>query len=352
MKKVKKRSAKRGLPPGTMVHVGTKDSGKTSLRLFTYDPDKWSEEVLSDMSTFEEAPPGTIRWLDIDGLNTDSILHQAGQRFDLHPLLLEDVLNTDHRPKVEEYQDALFVVAKMLSMDPETDTINVEHICFVLRKGLVISFQERPGDVLDPIRERIRQGTGRVRRAGADYLLYALLDVIVDNYFSIVEQLGDRIEQLERKILVRPGNADLFSIQEMRSQLIAIARHITPMRELAGRLNVLPSDLIDRSTRRYINDLQDHTVYIAETIGTFREMLTNLENSYHAMLNLRSGQVIKLLTIISTIFIPLTFIVGVYGMNFDHMPWLHSPFGFYGVVFFMLALCLGMLFWFRHKRWL
>jgi magnesium transporter len=352
MKKVKKRSAKRGMPPGTMIHVGAKEAGNTTLRLFTYNADKWSEEAIADISTFADGEPGMIRWLDIDGLNTDSILQQAGQRFDLHPLLLEDVLNTDHRPKVEEYQDALFVVAKMLKLDPETEGIQVEQICIVLRKDLVISFQERPGDVLDPVRERIRQGTGRVRRAGADYLLYAMLDVIVDNYFLIVERLGERIEQLERKVMLKPGNEDLFTIQELRSQLIAVSRHITPTRELAGRLNVLPNDLIDRPTRRYMNDLQDHTVYIAETIGTFREMLTNLENSYHAMVNLRSGQVIKLLTIISTIFIPLTFIVGIYGMNFDHMPWLHSPFGFYGVVGFMLALCLGMLFWFRHKRWL
>jgi magnesium transporter len=352
MKKVRKRSAKKGMPPGTMVHVGGTEAGNTTLRLFTFDSESFTEESLLDLGSFVDQPAGTKRWLDMDGLNTDRILQEAGQRFDLHPLLLEDVLNTDHRPKVEEYQDALFVVAKMLRLDPETEGIQVEQICFVLRKDVVISFQERPGDVLDPVRERIRLGTGRVRRAGADYLLYAMLDVIVDNYFLIVERLGERIEQLERKVMLKPGKVDLFTIQELRSQLIAVSRHITPMRELAGRMHILPNDLIDRSTRRYMNDLQDHTVYIAETIGTFREMLTNIENSYHAMVNLRSGQVIKLLTIISTIFIPLTFIVGVYGMNFDHMPWLHSPFGFYGVVCFMLALCLGMLFWFRHKRWL
>ncbi|MCB0768880.1 MAG: magnesium/cobalt transporter CorA [Flavobacteriales bacterium] len=352
MKKVKKRSAKKGMPPGTLVHVGGKAAGNTTVRLFTYDPVSFTEETLTDLDLYVDQPEGARRWLDMDGLDTERILHQIGQRFDLHPLLLEDVLNTDHRPKVEEYQETLFVVAKMLRLDPETEVIQVEQICFVLRQDIVISFQEHPGDVLDPVRERIRLGTGRLRRAGADYLLYALLDVIVDNYFLIVERLGERIEQLERKVMLKPGNVDLFTIQELRSQLIAVSRHITPMRELAGRLNILPSDLIDRSTRRYMNDLQDHTVYIAETIATFREMLANLENSYHAMVNLRSGQVIKLLTIISTIFIPLTFIVGIYGMNFDHMPWLHSPFGFYGVVGFMLALCLGMLFWFRHKRWL
>ena len=172
----------------------------------------------------------------------------------------------DHRPKVEEYHDTLFVVTKMLALDEETGGILSEQICFILRKGLVISFQERPGDVLEPIRERLRMDTGRVRRAGADYLLYSLLDVIVDNYFQIVEDLGGRIEALERKVMLKPGNEDLLTIQELRSLLIGVNRYVTPTRELAGRLNTLQSPLIDKSTRRYINDLQDHTVYIAETI--------------------------------------------------------------------------------------
>jgi magnesium transporter len=253
---------------------------------------------------------------------------------------------------VEEYQDALFVVAKMISIDKETEGIENEQICFILRKGIVISVQERPGDVLEPIRERIRHDLGRVRRAGADYLLYALLDVIVDQYFVVVEAMGKRIEQLERKVLVNPGNEDLVTIQELRSNLIQVNRVVTPTRELAGRLNTLQSQLIEKPTRRYINDLQDHTVYIAETIATFREMLASLENTYHAGQNARMTQVMKLLTIISTIFIPLTFIVGVYGMNFDHMPELRWEYGYFMVMGVMTALALMMLVWFRRKRWL
>src|SRR5690606_1809357 len=185
-----------------------------------------------------------------------------------------------------------------------------------------------------------------------DHLLYALLDVIVDHYFVIVEDLGRRIEELERKVLLRPGNEDLLAIQELRAHLITVGRFVTPTREIAGRLNTIGTPLIDKSTRRYINDLQDHAVYIAETIGTFREMLTSLENTYHAGVNLRMGQVMKLLTIISTIFIPLTFIVGVYGMNFDHMPELRWRYGYYIVMGVMLVLSLLMLAWFRWKRWL
>jgi magnesium transporter len=240
----------------------------------------------------------------------------------------------------------------MLSLDDETDGIVSEQISLVLGRGYVVTFQEKPGDILDPIRDRIRHATGRVRRKKADYLLYALLDVIVDNYFLIVEDLGERIEELERKIAVRPGNEDLLTIQEIRSLLITVSRYVTPTRELAGRLNTAQSELIDKGTRRYINDLQDHTVYIADSINTFRDMLTNLENTYHAGQNARMTQVMKLLTVISTIFIPLTFVVGVYGMNFDHMPELHWKYGYFVVMGVMLVISVIMLLWFRRKRWL
>ena len=353
MKKVRKRSDKAGLPPGTLVQVGEGGTGGTRIRLFTYGDGGYTENDIENIAGVDPAgKPGTVRWLDIDGLNSEPLLRATGELFDLHHLLLEDVLNTDHRPKVEEYQNALFVVVKMLGLDAETGGIRMEQVCFVLQQGLVISFQERPGDVLDPIRQRIRQDTGKVRRAGADYLLYALLDVIVDHYFLIVEDLGRRIEQLERKVMVRPGNEDLLTIQELRGLLITVNRYVTPTRELAGRLNTLQNPLIEKPTRRYINDLQDHTVYIAETIGTFREMLTSLENTYHAGQNMRMTQVMKLLTIISTIFIPLTFIVGVYGMNFRHMPELEWHYGYFIVMGLMGVVVVLMLLWFRRKRWL
>jgi magnesium transporter len=352
MKRVRKRSGKAGLPPGSLVGVSGESCTVTTMKVFTYTADKFTERDLSNIQEFVCGSAPEITWLDIDGLDDTSVVTAVGERFGLHALLLEDVLNTDHRPKVEEYQDHLFVVAKMLSLDDETDAIVSEQISFVLGKHYVVSFQERPGDVLDPVRERIRHKTGRVRKMGADYLLYALLDVMVDNYFLIVEDLGERIEELERKISVRPGNEDLLTIQEIRSLLITVGRYTTPVRELAGRMNTTQTDLIDKGTRRYINDLQDHTVYIAESITTFREMLTNLENTYHAGQNMRMTQVMKLLTIISTIFIPLTFIVGVFGMNFKHMPELEEPMA-YPIVLVAMALIAGvMLLWFRKKRWL
>ena len=353
MKKVRHRSGKAGLPPGSFVGVDDSHGANTNIRLFEYGPDHVHERRLATIDEFSTLSEGCEKvWIDIDGLNNDGTMLAVGERYELHPLLMEDVLNTDHRPKMEEYQDTLFIVAKMLSLDEETGGIHTEQICFVLRQGLVISFQERPGDVLEPVRERLRQGMGRVRRAGTDYLVYALLDVIVDNYFLIVEALGQRIEALERKVMLKPGNEDLLTIQELRSLLIGVNRYVTPTRELAGRLNTLQSALIDKSTRRYINDLQDHTVYIAETINTDREILTSLENTYHAMQNMRMGQVMKLLTVISTIFIPLTFIVGIYGMNFKHMPELEWHYGYFLVMGAMAILAVVMLAWFRRKRWL
>lgn len=353
MKKVSKRSGKLGLPPGALVHVGSDQGGGASIQLFEYDVSRISERTFTSVPDVVAAPDvGTIHWMNVDGLRDDAVMQQLAQRFELHPLMVEDILNTDHRPKLEEYQDSLFVVAKMLRADGSNGQLLVEQISFILRKDLLISFQERAGDVLDPVRDRLRQSLGRVRKSGADYLLYALLDVIVDHYFIVLEQLGARIEELEAKVVTKPGSEDLRAIQRLRGQLIGVSKYVTPMRELSGRLNTIQNPLIDKSTRRYLNDLQDHTVYISETIGTYRELLTSLENTYHAGVNLRMGQVMKLLTVISTIFIPLTFIVGIYGMNFHHMPELGWRYGYFGVMGFMAILALVMLLWFKRKKWL
>lgn len=360
MKRVKRRSGKMGLPPGSLVVVAEETAARADLRTFVFNEEGYTENEHSSVDSIQPPQPGMVYWLDIDALGDGQLVARIGERFGLHPLLTEDVLNTDQRPKIEEYSENLFAVVKMLSLDEETGALVTEQVSLVLGANYVISFQEQPGDVLDPIRERIRQKLGRVRKSGADYLLYTLLDVIVDHYFVIVEELGERIAELERKVMVRPGNDDLVTIQELRAMLITVNRYVTPARELAGRLNTIQSALIDKSTRRYINDLQDHTVYIAETIGTFREMLTSLENTFHAGQNARMMQVMKLLTVISTIFIPLTFIVGVFGMNFDwkdgamplNMPELHWAYGYPAVMGSMAVIALSMLAWFWRKRWL
>ena len=353
MKKVAKRSGKAGLPPGSLIRVGGKERIKGKAHVFVFNAEAVREFDMLDLSELPNLDPEKeVFWLDLGDPDDLDLITAMVERFDLHTLMMEDILNFDHRPKVEEFPGHLFVICKMLMIDKDTRSIRTEQVSFVLGKGYVLSFQETTGDVLDPIRERLRNNLGRVRQRGADYLVYALLDVIVDNYYLVLDELGVRIEQLERKVTARPGNEDLYIIQQIRSELITVGKYIMPTRELAGRLNILESDLLDKGTRRYINDLQDHTVYIAESIGTLRDMLASLENTYHAMVNLRMGQVVKVLTVISTIFIPLTFIVGVYGMNFRYMPELDMRHGYYAVLALMGLIAVGMVIWLKRRRWL
>ncbi|MBP8823350.1 MAG: magnesium/cobalt transporter CorA [Flavobacteriales bacterium] len=348
----KLRSEKAGLPPGSLVPVSDEPAQATTIRVFVYDGDTFSEHSARSPHDIEVGDPAkTVTWVDVAGLADLKAIKSIGDQFGLHQLLLEDVLNADHRPTIDEFQDHLFVVAKMLSMDDGGGILS-DQVSFVLGRGLVISFQAEPGDVLDPVRNRIRQNSGRLRRKGADFLLYSLLDVIVDHYFIVVENLGHRTEALEERVNKRPRNADLITMQALRRKLISVGRLVTPTRELAGRLNTIPSALIEKGTKRYISDLQDHTVYLAESITMFRDQLGIVENTYHAGLNTRMAQVMKLLTVISTIFIPLTFIVGIYGMNFDYMPELRWRYGYFLVMGVMLALSVAMLLVFRRKGWL
>ncbi len=349
---VRKRSEKKGLPPGSLVSVSDETNSNTVMKVFSYNNESYEELTATRFEDLPDTGDGKVTWIDADGLADVELIKALGERFGLHALLLEDILNTEHRPTIEEFQDHLFVVAKMLSIDPVSNHLEVEQISFVIGKDYVLSLQEHPGDILDPVRERLRNGLGRLRRKGPDYLLYALLDVIVDNYFTIVDGIGDRIERLENKVLSKPNDKSLMELQELRGLLITINRFVLPTRELAGRFSTIQTSLIDKGTRRYVSDLQDHTVYIAESIGMFRDMLSNLENTYHAQLNARLAQVMKLLTVISTIFIPLTFIVGVYGMNFKYMPELEAPMGYPIVLSVMFVLSLAMLYWFRWIGWL
>lgn len=351
MKKVRNRSGKAGLPPGSLIQVGSDPTRSTRMLVIRYGVGTVVEHLIPST---EEIPvdegDSYITWLDVQGLDDDLLLRDLSARFDLHDLILEDILNTDHRPKMEEHQNMVFVVAKTISVAPDTGVITTTNVCFILRERLLVSFHADECLVLESIRERLRKDLGRVRRAGSDYLLYALLDVIVDQYFLVLDDLAARIEQLENRVTLRPLREDLRTIQRLKVNLIMVGRQVLPMRELAGRLNALQDPLIERTTKRYLSDLQDHTVYIAESIGTYREMLQNLEATYHAGVNMRMGQVMRLLTVISTIFIPLTFIVGIYGMNFRYMPELEWRSGYFIVLALMAGIAVLMLMWFRKKK--
>lgn len=347
-----RRSEKVGLPPGALVTVSEGHLTPTTARVFTFNADNCTE---TDPWHPHQPPPvaeGTVTWVDVTGLGDVSAIQALAEHAGVHALLVEDILNTDQRAKVEEQPEHIFVVAKMLALPKASGKIEVDQVSFVLGRNLLISFQQHPGPTLDSVRQRLRDQVSSLRRKSADYLLYALLDVIVDHYFTVVDTLGDRISTMQRKVVVKPEIKDLKTMLELRSALITVGRHVLPMRELAGRLIALQSPLLDKGTRRYLNDLQDHTVYIAESIAMFRDMVSNLENTYHAQTNARMAQVMRLLTVISTIFIPLTFIVGVYGMNFHHMPELGWRLGYPAVMLFMALLAGGMLLWFRRKGWI
>jgi magnesium transporter len=293
-----------------------------------------------------------VTWVHVDGVHRVETLEKVGSCFQLHPLVLEDILNTDQRPKMEDYGQDLFIVLKMLNYDEKTGQIAAEQISLVLRSHSVISFQEGGGGVFASLQERIRNGKGRLRKMGADYLAYALLDFIVDHYFLILERLGERIELLEEKLLTDPTTPTLQKIQNLKREMIFLRRWVWPLREVVSGLERGESAWVREATRVYLRDVYDHTIQVMDTVEIFREMLSGMMDIYLSSLNNRMNAVMKVLTIIATIFMPLTFLAGVYGMNFKHMPELEWHWGYPAAWLVMVLIAILMLFIFRRKKWL
>jgi magnesium transporter len=342
-----------GSSPGTLVHVGDQKTDAVQVHLFHYDAQTLIEKPLDRV---EAALPlvqsATTTWVNINGIHDTAFMEHVGACFGLHALTLEDVLNTTQRPKTEAYDDYLFVVVKMLSYDAPTDRIASEQISLILKKDLLISFQEAPGDRFDPVRARIRKGKGRIRTAGCDYLAYALLDALVDNYFEILEKLGERLERLETIIDAGPNAGILEAIHGIRRNLILFRKQVWPMREII--LHFLKNDapLIGETTALFMRDVYDHTIQTIDTIESFRDILSGMQDLYLSIISNRMNEVMKLLTIIATIFIPLTFVAGIYGMNFVYMPELNWRWGYPFSWAIFIAIAAGMLVYFRHKKWL
>jgi len=350
---LKKGTKKVGLPPGTLVHIGEKKTEKIRIRLMDYDEHNLEEreiDRIEDCFAFKESP--SITWINIDGLHDTGIIERIGERFDLHPLVLEDIVHTDQRPKVEDFENYLFIILKMLFTDEGSSTINTEQFSLILRSNLVITFQEREGDVFDPIRERLRKGKGRIRRMGSDYLAYALMDAIVDNYFIVLEMLGEQIESLEAELMKDPDQNTMRTIHNLKRELIMLRRSVWPLREVINRLERDETYLIQEKTTVFLRDVYDHTIHIIDSIETFRDMVSGMLDLYLSIISNRMNEVMKLLTLIATIFIPLTFIAGVYGMNFKHMPELDWNWGYPAVLLLMLAIGIIMVLWFKRKRFL
>ncbi|MBP1751605.1 MAG: magnesium and cobalt transport protein CorA [Geobacteraceae bacterium] len=352
-KLVKRRSVKAGLPPGTLVYIGDKEAEQAKISVIDYDENEFHERTLSQIrECLAFANKTAVTWVDVDLVHQVELIEKIGECYGFHPLILEDILNTDQRPKVEDFGEYLYVVLRMLACNGDNNGIFSEQISIILGSNYVISLQEREMGVFASLRERLRSGKGRMRKLGADYLAYALLDAVVDNYFVVLEKIGERVEKLEEQLVSSPTPDTLHEIHKLKRDMIIIRKSVWPLREVIAALERGDTSLISDSTRVYLRDVYDHTVHVIDTLETFRDMVSGMLDIYLSSVSHRLNEVMKVLTIIATIFIPLTFIVGVYGMNFKFMPELEWHWGYPALLLFMLGIVAGMMVYFRKKRWI
>ena len=337
----------------TLVSTSEKKFVQTdgsTLELIRYNSGEVSEfRDLPVERLLDEIKAGSVNWINVDGLHEQKVFEQIGQKFNLHNLLLED-LTTENQPKAEEYDSYLFFTLKMLHHITQ-EKVDYEQVSFVLGQDFLLSFQEKEGDFFGSFRERIRSDQGRVRKLGTDYLLYRLLDIVIDQYYVVLDDLGGKIENIEEEILEKPSAEGFRRIQHTKKELIFLRKALYPLRDAISKLTKGESDYVSQENVRYFSDLHDHVTQLISTMDTYRDLTTSLMDIHINAMNTRMNEVMKVLAVISTIFMPLTFIVGIYGMNFEFMPELHWPFG-YGYVMILMALIMGsMIFYFRYKKW-
>jgi magnesium transporter len=320
--------------------------------LIDYDGHSIEERGIQKVEeVFECLENKRVSWIDVSGLGDVELLRQLGRHFRIHPLALEDVLSTGQRPKVDEYDGQLFILLQMVYED-EDEEIVFEQVSLVVGKEFVITIQEMSGrDVFDPVRQRLREGGGNARFMGSDYLAYALIDAVVDHFFPIVESLGESIEDMQESLLELPTREKLEGVHDFRKALSQLRRAVWPARDVCARLWRDETGLISDRTKPFLRDSYDNTMSIIDLLESYRDAIRNVMDLYISSLSMRTNEVMRVLTIISTIFIPLTFLVGVYGMNFEHMPELHSEYGYVGIWTVMLAVALGMVAFFKHRKW-
>jgi magnesium transporter len=352
-KPIKKHSEMSGLPPGTLVHIGERRTESVRITIIDYDESNFQERqvpAVEECFPFKATP--TVTWVNIDGIHDVETIEKLGKEFELHPLILEDILNTHQRPKFEDFDTYIFIVLKMLSYDEYEGGLKAEQVSMVLGRNFVISFQEQVGDVFEQIRDRLRNSKGRIRKMDADYLAYSLIDAVVDNYFAILEKLGERIESMQEQLVADPSEKTLQQIHSVKREMIFLRKSVWPLRELIGSLERAESGLIKDTTEAYLRDLYDHTIQVMDTIESFRDTVSGMLDIYLSSISNRMNAVMKVLTIIATIFIPLTFIAGIYGMNFKYMPELGWKWGYAAALGVMVVVAILMLIYFRRKKWL
>ncbi len=348
-----KRSKKIGLPPGTLVHVGEKFGEKVRVSVIDYDETSCRQrEVtnISDLAPFRDSPATT--WINIDGIHDMATIEAIGGLFHLHPLVLEDIVNATQRPKIDEAGDYVFMVLRVLDYCEESDEITCRQLSLILGSTFLLSFQEEAGDLFNPVKERIKGGSGRVRKNGPDYLTYCLIDTVVDNYFAILDKLSEKIELLEEEVVTNPGRETLQAIHKLKTDMVYLRKSIWPLREVINVLGREDSALIKDSTQPYLKDVYDHTIHAIDTTETFRDIVSGMLDIYLSSVSNRLNEIMKVLTIIATIFIPLSFLCGWYGMNFKNMPEYGWRWGYPMVIGIALAIVASMLIYFRRKNWL
>jgi magnesium transporter len=346
-------SEKIGLSPGSLIHVGEVFDNDTVITLINYDATTLEEKVISSV---EEMLPyrdkSTTTWVNIEGLQDVELIRTIGKSFKIHSLVLEDILHTHQRSKFEDYENYLFMVVKNLSLGLGDFSIEYEQISILVFKNFIFTFKEKPTLLFDPIKIRIQNSKGRIRKFSSDYLAYVVLDTVIDEYFSLQDSLDELMEQIEDELLLSPSTETLNTIQHVRRELIFVRKSISPLRELLSGLHRSDSPLIDEKNRRYFGDVYDHALRVIESMESYRELITGMMDIYLSSVNNKMSETMKVLTVFASIFIPLTFIAGVYGMNFEYMPELKMRWAYPALWGFFITVSVGLMIYFKRKKWL
>jgi magnesium transporter len=349
----KRISKKAGMSPGTLVHVGEQKIEKTRITVMNYDQERLEEkelERIEESFDYKDSPP--VSWINIDGLHEVDVIEKIGAHFNIHALTLEDIVHTGQRPKVEDFEDYMYLVCKMLKFEEPTAHIASEQVSLILGPHYLISFQETEGDVFNFVRERIRKGRVRMRKSGPDYLAYALIDAVVDHYFLILEKIGEKLEQFEERVHAEPTPGILQNIHDLRREIIYFRKQVWPIREFLNIWQKTESDLVNEANKVFIGDVYDHTIQVIDTIESFRDIISGMMDLYLSTVSNKMNEVMKVLTIMATIFIPLTFVAGIYGMNFKFMPELEWKWSYPILWILLILIFFVMIYFFKRKKWL
>lgn len=341
-----------GQAPGTLIYTGKKQSDNITISLFSYNENELNEHHSQDLNEcLSLVDHSKINWINVDGLSDVNLIKEIGNHFNLHPLLLEDILNVEQRPKFEEYESHLFFTIKMFQAG-DNGRIDYEHLSFVLGKNIILSFQETKEDVFEIIRDRLRTSYGKIRMKKADYLFYRFVDIIVDNYYFVLDHFAVKIENLEDEVMENPSTPTLQKLQTIRKELIYLRRSVYPLRESLNGISKSETSLLVKETERFFDDVFDHSIHVIESLEIYRDLLSGIMDLYMNTVSQKMNEIMKVLTIMASIFIPLTFIAGIYGMNFEYIPELGYRNGYFAVWALMILIVIGMLYYFKRKQWL